>query len=71
MVTKEHAIFQAQNLYLIYTKSRILYEIIHDTPRLNHDPNFKPKIHSDGIVFFTSAKDVDSVTHQMQKNLIN
>ena len=35
---KEHAIFRAQELDLIYAQSGILYEIIPNAPRSNFDP---------------------------------
>ena len=71
VATEEQAIFQAQELDLIYAQSRILYDIIPNDMRSNHDPKFKPGPQVDGIVFSVSAKYVDQVTHQMYNFSLN
>ena len=39
---EDQAIFRAQQLYLIYAQSWLLYEIIPNAPHSNFDPKFKP-----------------------------
>ena len=70
-MNEEEAIFQYQQLELIYAQSRLLYEIISNTPRLNLEPKFKPGPYPDGIVGSASTKPVDSVTNQMKFFPIN
>ena len=71
VTTEEYVIFRAQQLDLIYAQSGILYDIIPDAQRSNHDPKFKPSPHADGIIGSTSTKFVDQVTHQMQNFSLN
>ena len=68
---KEQAIFRAQELDLIYAQSRLLYEIIPNTPHSSFDPKIKPGPHVGGTVGCTSAKRVDSVTKQVSQFSIN
>ena len=67
VATEERTIFRAWKLDLIYAQFGILYEIIPNAPRSNHDPKVKLGPHFVGIVGFVSVKVVDHVTHQMQK----
>jgi len=53
---EEEAIFKSQQLDLIYTQSRILYEIIPDTPRSSNDPRQNLEPHADGIIGSKNAK---------------
>lgn len=64
VMTKEEAIFKAQQLDLIYSQSRILYEIIPHAPWSITDPS-KPKFgpHVDGIV--GSVQSIGALTNQM------
>jgi len=49
--TKEEAIIRAQKLYLVYSQSRVLYDILPNAPRSEMDPKkFTPRPHADGIV---------------------
>ena len=68
---EEQAIFRAQELDLIYTQSRLLYEIIPNAPRSSFDPKIKPGPHVDGIVGCISAKPVDSIVKQVIQLSIN
>ena len=60
-----------QELDLIYAQSRILYEIIPNSPRSSFDPKIKPGAHGDGIVGCKSAKPMDSVVKQVSQLSIN
>jgi hypothetical protein len=59
---EEEDIFRAQQLDLIYAQSRMLYHLLPDAPRPNHDPRQNPRPHADGIVGSTNVKSIDSAT---------
>jgi hypothetical protein len=68
---EEQAIFRVQYLYIIYSQSRILYDIMLDAPwsDLNLEkPNSNP--HVDGIVGYAQTNVTDLDTSQMQKLVI-
>jgi hypothetical protein len=66
--SEEQAIFRAQQLELIYSQSRMLYEIMPNAPRSTLDLE-KPKSgpHVDGIVGSSQRKSTDLVSNQMQQ----
>ena len=68
---EDQAIFRAQQLYLIYAQSWLLYEIIPNAPCSNFNPKFKPGPHADGIVGSASTKPADSVMKQVSQLSIN
>ena len=68
---EDQAIFRDQELDLIYAQSRLLYEIIPNSPRSNFDPNIKPRPHANGIVGSTSTKPANSVMKQVNQLSIN
>ena len=69
VATKEHAIFHASQLDLVYAQSKIIYDIILDALRLNHACKFKLRSHVDGIIGSACAKSMDQVRNQMQKKI--
>ena len=68
---EEQEIFRAQELNLIYTQSRLLYEIIPNALRSSFDPKVKPGPHVDGIVGCVSTKPTDSVVKNVSQLSIN
>ena len=51
MTNKEESIVRAQQLYMIYAQSSIMYEIIRDVRRSNTNPmKLKPISHVYGII---------------------
>ena len=62
VTNEEEAILRAQQLDLIYSQSRILYEIIPEAPRPTHNVE-KPKHgpHTDGVVGSMKYPTVDSL----------
>ena len=68
---KEHAIFRAQGLDLIYVQSGVLYEIIANAPRSSFDPKVKPGPHVDGIVGCMSTKPTNSVVKHVIQLSVN
>jgi hypothetical protein len=71
VTSEEEAIFKAQQLDLIYAQSRMLYEIIPDTPQSNYDPRQKPGPHADDIIGSTNAKTTDLVMNQLKYLSLN
>jgi hypothetical protein len=59
---EEEAILRAQQFDLIYAQSTMLYHLLPDAPRTNHDPKQTPRTHLDGIVGSTNVKSTDSKT---------
>jgi hypothetical protein len=60
--SEEEAILRAQQFDLIYAQSGMLYHLLPDAPRTNHDPRQTPRPHADGIVGSTNVKSTDSTT---------
>ena len=51
VTTEEEAIIRAQQLDLVYSQSRVLYDILPNAPRTETDPTkFVPGPHTDGVV---------------------
>ena len=49
--SEEQAIHAAQQLYLIYSQSRLLYSILPNAPRPGTNPNKpSPSAHADGMI---------------------
>jgi len=71
VASKEEAIFISQQLDLIYAQSRMLYEILLDTPRSNYDPRQNLGPHVVGIVGSTNVKSADSVTSHLKDLSLN
>ena len=59
VTTEEQSIFRDQHLDLIYAQFGLLYDIFPDAPWSNHDPKFKPRPHTNGIVVYVSTKFLD------------
>ena len=50
-IIKEHTIIRSQKLDLLYSQSRMLYEIFSDATREEMDPiKSKPRLHVDGMM---------------------
>ena len=65
---KEHEIFRAQHLELIYSQSGILYEIMPNEELLNIDlQKLKSRPHVDGIVGSSQIKFTDLVYDHMKQ----
>jgi hypothetical protein len=64
--SEEEAIFRAQQFDLIYAQSGMLYHLLLDTPRWNHDPRQALGTHADGIVGFTNVKSTDLTTNSVE-----
>jgi len=48
---EEEVIIRAQQLDLVYSQSRVLYDILPNAPRAETNPaKFSPRLHADGIV---------------------
>ena len=68
MTNEEEAILRAQQLDLIYSQSRILYEIIPDAPRPTHNVEKpKPGPHANGVVGFVNSPIVESLDKQLHQ----
>ena len=67
-MNEEEAILRAQQLDLIYSQSRFLYEIIHEALRPTHDAE-KPSIgpHADGVVGFVNSPTIESFPKQLHQ----
>ena len=66
MTNEEEAILRAQHLDLIYSQSRILYEIIPNAPRPTHNVEKpKPGPHVDGVVGSVKYPTVESLAKQI------
>ena len=62
VTNEEEAILRDQQLYLIYSQSWILYEIIPDAPRPTHSVKKpKPGPHADGVVGSVKSHTVESL----------
>ena len=49
--TEEEAILRAQQLDLVYSQYRVLYDILPNAPRAETDPTRpKPGVHADGVI---------------------
>ena len=67
-MNEEEAILRAQQMDLIYSQPRILYEIIPEAPRSSHDAeNPKPGPHADGVVGSVKYPTVDSLSKQLHE----
>ena len=67
-MNEEEAIIRAQQLNLIYSQSRILYEIIPEAPRPAHDVEKpKPGPHADGVVGSVNSPTVESLSKQIHQ----
>ena len=63
VTNEEEAILRAQQLDLIYSQSRILYEIIPEAPRPTHDVEKpKPGPHADGVIGSVNSPTVEYFT---------
>jgi hypothetical protein len=71
VISEEEALFKAQQLDLIYTQSRMLYQILLNAPRSNYDPRKKPEPHANGIVGSANVKSADSVTIHLKELSLN
>ena len=68
MTNEEEAILRAQQLDLIYSQSRILYEIIPEASRPTHDAeNPKPRPHVDGVVGSVNSPTIESLAKQLHQ----
>ena len=68
MTNEEEAILRAQKLDLIYSQSRILYEIIPDAPRPMHNVEKpKPGPHADGVVGSVKSPTVEYLAKQLHE----
>ena len=67
-MSEEEYILRAQQLHLIYSQSRILYEIIPEAPRPIHDVE-KPKLgpHANGVVGSVNSPTVESLAKQLHQ----
>jgi len=69
VTTEEEAIIRAQQLDLVYSQSRVLYDILPNAPRTETDPTkFVPGPHADGVV--GSAQNTaaqQNVSHSQQQ----
>ena len=66
VMNEEEAILRAQQLDLIYSQYRILYEIIHEALRPMHDAEKpKPGSHADGVVGFVNSPTIESLAKQL------
>jgi hypothetical protein len=61
--SEEEAIFRAQQFDLIYAQSGMLYHLLPDASRSNHDPRQGPGPHADGIVGSTNVNSTDSIAN--------
>ena len=68
-MNEEESILKVQQLDLIYSQSRILYEIIPEAPRPTHDAEKpKPGPHADGVVGsinYPTIEYLDKKLHQL------
>ena len=68
VTNEEEAILRAQQLDLISSQSRILYEIIPEAPRPLHEvENPKPRPHADGVVGSVNSPTVESLTKKLHQ----
>ena len=66
VMNEEEAILRAQQMDLIYSQSRILYEIIPEAPRPTHDTEKpKPGPHVDGVVGSINSPTIESLAKQL------
>ena len=66
MTNEEEAILRDQQLDLIYSQSRILYEIILEEPRPIDDAEKpKPRPHADGVVGSINSPTIESLAKQL------
>jgi hypothetical protein len=64
--TKVQSIMHAQHLYLIYSHSDTIYDIISHASRLLEDPRIpNPRPHVDGVVGYLSYASVGQLADQM------
>ena len=67
-MNEEESILRAQQLDLIYSQSRILYEIIPEAPRPTHDAKKpKPKPHANGVVGSINSPTVEYLAKQLHQ----
>ena len=67
-MNEEDAILRAQQLDLIYSQYRILYEIIPEAPRPSHDAKKpKPGPHADGVVGSVNSPTIESLAKQLHQ----
>ena len=72
MTSKEEAILRAQHMDLIYSQSRILYEIIPEAPWSTHSVNKpKPRPHADGVVGLVNSPTIESLDKKIHELLVN
>ena len=68
MTNEEEVILRAQQLDLIYSQSRILYEIIPEALRPTHDVEKpKPRPHADGVVGSVNSPTVEYLAKQLHQ----
>jgi hypothetical protein len=68
---EDEVIFKFQQLDLIYSQSRMLYEILLDASRSNYDPRKNLGPHANGIVGSAHVKSADSVTSHFKELSLN
>ena len=68
MTNEEEAILKAQQLDLIYSQSRILYEIIPEAPRPTHDGEKpKPGPYADGVVGSINSPTIEYLAKKLHQ----
>jgi hypothetical protein len=67
VTSEEEVIFKSPQLDLIYTQSRMLYQILPDAPRSNYDPRQNLRPHANGIVGSAKSKSIDSMTSNLKE----
>lgn len=68
VTTEEEAIIRAQQLDLVYSQSRVLYDILPNAPRAEMDPmKFVPGPHADGVVDSVQNTAAQQNVNQSQK----
>ena len=68
VTNEEEAILRAQQLDLIYSQSRILYEIIPDAPRPTHSVEKpKPRPHADGVVGSVKSPTIEYLAKKLHE----
>ena len=68
MTNEKEAVLEAQQLGLVYSYSRILYEIIPDALRPTHSVEKpKPRPHADGVVGSVKSPTIESLVKQIHE----